>query len=150
MKKNLLICLLILFNGCSVTNNKNNKINEITIIKFMYLDDYTRAISPKSFWKFPKEHAKFILPYNENNFLDEIKSTIKKNDCNSFGNLCYAFIIRKNDNNNNNNRSDTIYSDISLKTWVFKANNTVECYYDEKGFYSKFLRENYPFFNDCW
>ena len=147
MKNKLLIILLIVLTGCSISNVEKNSIstNEIIVVKFMYLDDYSKAISTKSFWKYPKEHAKFILPLGKNTFLDEIQSTLPKNDCNTFGNHNYAFVVKRNEQKN-----DTIYADISLKTWMFKKNGKVECHYDENGSFAEFLRQNYPFFKDCW
>lgn len=118
--------------------------NTITVVKFMYLDDYPMAINTKSFWNFPNEHAKFILPLGKNTFLDEIK-TLPKNNCDSLTFLNYAFVVKKKGSQN-----DTIYADFALKTWIFKEKGKTICYYDEKGKYSEFLRQNYPFFKDCW
>lgn len=119
--------------------------NTIEVVKFMYLDNYPMAIDTKSFWKFPNEHARFILPLGRKTFLDEVK-TLQRNNCDSLTFINYAFVIKKKSTLN-----DTVYADFTLKTWIFKENKkSVNCYYDEKGTYSEFLRENYPFFKDCW
>ncbi len=146
MKKRILIIFLIALTGCAINKEEKNSIlsNNITVVKFMYLYDYPMAISTKSFWEHPREHAEFKLPLGKNTFLDEIK-TLPKNNCDSLTFLNYAFIIKKKGNEN-----DTIYADFTLKTWIFKEKRETICYYDEKGFFSKFLRQNYPFFKDCW
>lgn len=124
--------------------NIMQKNSTITVVKFMYLDDYPMAIDTKSFWKFPNEHAKFILPLGKNSFLDEIK-TLPTNKCDSLTFLNYAFIVKTK-----KGQKDTIYSDFALKTWIFKQKEKSICCYDEKGRYSEFLRQNFPFFKDCW
>lgn len=147
MKKSIVIFALILcFVNCATKKEEKtvNLTNNITVIKFMYLHDYPMAISMKSFWDYPEELAQFKLPLGKETILDEIQ-VLPIKDCNKFDFYNYAFIV-----NQKEKKSDTIYADTSLKTWVFKRNGKTECRYDEKGLYAEFLRQNYPFFKDCW
>lgn len=147
MRKLLWVCF-ISFIICSCKPAKNivlNDTNSIEVIKFMYLNEYPIAVYEKSFWSMKEEeHATFKLSYDDRNFINDIKSYSNK-DCSNFSSLNYAFIIKRQGKTN-----DTIYADTALRTWKFKINGQTECRYDEKGIYTEFLREQYPFFKDCW
>lgn len=117
--------------------------NEIIILKFMDINKYPRTIDEKIFWDYPDEHATFRIRIDKlsKTFLDDIKD-FKLTNSDNFPDFKYALLIKKE------KKTDTIYSDPTLKHWRYKENGRILNYYDEN--YSFFLRENYTFFSDCW
>lgn len=144
--KNLIILTICFFlANCNASKQSSQDANTIQVIKFMYLYEYPIAVYEKSFWAMKnEEHASFAIEFEGKTFLDEIKS-ISNKECSNFDFLNYAFIIKRQGKDN-----DTVYADTALRTWKFKINGETECRYDEKGIYTEFLRQQYPFFKDCW
>lgn len=146
MNKKLYVLVLFtlishfLFNTISP---QKESINEIEIIRFMGLYQYPRSVDEKIFWDFPEEHASFKIRIDmtSKTFLDDIKEFKSAKDVN-FYEFEYALLIKKG------NKTDTIYSDHTLKYWKHKINGSYLNYYDDS--YPLFIRENYSFFSDCW
>jgi hypothetical protein len=135
--------------GCSkskiITVSKivdQDTIGKIEVTKFMGNNEYPMTISQETFWAQKEEHAKFTILGN--NFLQEIKTAKVVNELKNYDEPHYAFIITEK------NKTDTVYSDSTLREWVQKNNGKDIYYHDEKAHIAKFLRQQYSFFNDCW
>ncbi|MGX7668847.1 hypothetical protein [Flavobacterium pedocola] len=141
------IMLLIFICACDKEkqNQVYNDVYEIEVIKFMNLNTYARSVDEDIFWSNEDELAKFKIKIDKEakTFKDEIL-TFKKTDGKDFLEYQYALLIKKGP------KVDTLYSDYSLRNWKHKINNETIDYSDVKGYYPSFLRESYPFFNDCW
>jgi hypothetical protein len=143
MKLPILIIFFFFILGCSIV--KETKVVEddnIKVVKFMYLDEYPIEIYPKSFWANKHEHAIFSLPGGKS-FLDQIEA-LPQSSGSTFDFYNYAFVVTRS------NHRDTIYADMSLRTWIFVKNGKNTFYYDKDAVFTAFLREQYPFFNNCW
>ncbi|MFH6995140.1 hypothetical protein [Flavobacterium sp. FlaQc-48] len=148
MKIKVLILLIILASSCSnvrkKTFNNNGKIyyEEILAIKFMgTITTQPYAVMEKSFWSFPDEHV--YLRIRNNDFIKEVKN-LKDNSFDKFNEYNYAFIVKDDES------VDTLYSDNTLKSWIYKKNKKEYYYYDEEGKIAENLRSTYSFFKDCW
>ncbi|MFD1604396.1 hypothetical protein ACFSJW_13385 [Flavobacterium artemisiae] len=147
MRIKTLIFLMLIICSCSTNNktfNDNGKIyyKEVLAIKFMgTITTQPYAVIEKSFWAFTDEHV--YLKIRNNGFINDVKD-LKNNSFDKFNELNYAFIVR------NKKSVDTLYSDNTLKSWIYKKNKKEYYYYDEEGKIAENLRNTYSFFNDCW
>lgn len=143
MKKYIFIALICCFFSCGSKVDKLNydtQTDGITVVKFMYANNYAIAINEDSFWQEEEEHAKLkLFVSNPEYFLEDIKK-FKKSDASEFGVLKYAFLIQYH------KIQDTIYSDTELDHWKYKG-----VYYSGfKGTYAQDLKTRYGFFKSCW
>lgn len=150
MKINVIVFVFfVFFIFCSCNSSKSTFVDdgkieyeEILVIKFMgTITTQPYAVMEKSFWAFKEEHT--FLKINNNDFIEDVKR-IRNNYSAKFREYNYAFIVK------NKKEIDTLYSDNSLKTWIFKKNNKEVYYYDEEGKIAENLRNTYSFFRECW
>lgn len=130
----------------------SSKTNEIKVIKFMYSKEYLFDYGEKMFWDNPEEHAfmNLDMKWGDKNDPEKILNIKDKvlelniSDSKTFKNYNYCFLVP------NKNSIDTLYTDFSLKSWLYKKNGKKTYYYDESGYIAYGLRGNYSFFKDCW
>lgn len=99
------------------------------------------SINEKTFWNSKDEHATLLI--KNNLFIEDVKN-LKNHSSQNFKEYNYAFIMRQG------KRTDTLYSDSTLQSWILKENNTTSYFYDEEGIIAEKLRASYSFFYDCW
>lgn len=145
MKKiTILFIILLTYCSCKTENRiiQSNDKDGIEAIKFMgSLTTQPYSIGEKNFWDSPDEHVKLFI--RNNDFVENVKNLTNHSEQN-FKEYNYAFIIK------NNKKTDTLYSDSSLKSWALKNRNKMSYYYDEEGIIAESLRGSYSFFYDCW
>lgn len=139
------LVIIILFFSCNTKKSIANKQETtISVIKFMYSNDYAIDIDYVSFWQNTEEHAKLeLFKHDSENFLKRIKS-YPKGDGAKFEFIKYAFIVK------HSNITDTIYADLDLDTWMITNNGTKEFYDDDKREFAEDLQSRYGFFKSCW
>jgi len=143
-----IISTIVIFCLCmSCKNlNSNNSVNNdsIVVVKFMYSENYPFALDEVTFWKFPEEHAKLEWHTNDGENLFIKLRNYEKTDRSSFEFIKYAFIVK------HKSKTDTIYADLDLSTWIVPRNGIKEYYEDKNGEFKEDLQTRYGFFKDCW
>jgi hypothetical protein len=136
------IFLLVSLVSLSFNNKLINQSNGITVIKFMgTVTTHPYSTDEKMFWSSKDEHV--TLKIRNNDFTEEIK-LLENKGSDMILDVKYCFLVKKG------KTLDTIYSDESLKSWVFKRKGKYTLFYDGDGKIAKGLRNRYSFFYDCW
>lgn len=134
--------IILLAVGCGIASKRKNDAYDVEVIKYVESSSSTQSfdISERSFWNWPDLHAKFSM---RSNLVQEVQA-LPIDDNPGLFEFKYAFIFQTA------SQRDTMYSDRSLKHWLFI--NKMDRVYriDKEGEIASSLGHNSSFFSTCW